>query len=559
MELLLLLAIAAFGATASGLGLSRGGRAGRTGAVLGALSLLGVVAVSFALTAPRVGTGEIPPGIGILDGRLIPNDYMRLVMALWALDGGLVVLVAWLAAGLAGLRGLMPAVLASIAGGAVALSATNLVLGTAAAGATGFVALLVLLAFRDPGGIPAAARELRVTMLATVLLMTAIVVAPLAAGIALLGSTGGSGIAAGGTGAESAAALVGILFLGVALAVGLRFGVLPFHLRVPQLTDVAPPIALPLLLAWVPLPLAVVGLAAVDLLIAPLVTPFALPLGGEQVIIIAVVIVTLGGASLAAFLQDDIRHMTGYIVIADGAIVLLGLAALTPDAWGPARIWLVALAATKTGLATWAAVMESRFGSRHLPDIRGWIRRSPLLGAALLVVAVASFGFPGWAAFEARITLAQLSGGTPLDTILIVLGFLTLPTYLRLLAVGTGRPTSRVDRAAPERIMRTRRVETLPVEAEGLAASEGPPAVVGRDAHANTARRAARRSRRMASRGATSTGRRLMRAVRRDATELTAACVLTIAILAALTAWGVLDISGASSEPAPITTNAASD
>lgn len=557
MELLLLLAIAAFGATASGIGLSRGGRAGRTGAILGGLSLLGVVAVSFALTAPRVGTGEIPPGIGSLDGRLIPNDYMRLVMALWALDGALVVLVAWLAGGLAGLRGLMPAVLASIAAGAVALSATNLVLGTAAAGATGFVALLVLLAFRDPGGIPAAARELRVTMLATVLLMTAIVVAPLAAAIVVRGATDGAGIsAAGGTGVDSAAALVGMIVLAVALAVGLRIGVLPFHLRIPQLTDVAPPIALPLLLAWVPLPLAVVGLAAVDLLVAPL----ALPLGEEQVIIVAVVIVTLGGASLAAFLQDDIRHMTGYVVIADGAIVLLGLAALTPDAWGPARIWLVALAATKTGLATWAAVVESRFGSRHLPDIRGWIRRSPLLGAALLVVAVASFGFPGWAAFEARITLAQLSGGAPLDTILIVLGFLTLPTYLRLLAAGTGRPTSRVDRAAPERIIRTRRVETLPVEAEGpAAAGEGASGVVRRDAHPNAARRAARRSPRMASRGATSTGRRLMRAVRRDATELTAACVLTIALLAALTAWGVLDIGGASSEPAPITTNAASD
>jgi len=35
--------------------------------------------------------------------------------------------------------------------------------------------------------------------------------------------------------------------------------------------------------------------------------------------------------------------------------------------------------------------------------------------------------------------------------------------------------------------------------------------------------------------------------------------VLTLAVLAAFTAWGVLDIGGAASEPAPITTNAASD
>jgi NADH:ubiquinone oxidoreductase subunit 2 (subunit N) len=558
MELILLLAIAAFGATASGVGLARGGRAGRIGAVLGGLSLLGVVAVSFALTAPRVGAGEIPPGIGILDGRLIPNNYMRLVIALWALDGALIVVIAWLAAGLAGLRGLMPAVLASIAGGSVALAATNLVLGAAAAGATGLVALVVLLAFRDPGGIPTAARELRVTMLATVLLMTAIVVAPLAGGLAVRGATGGGpGPVAGPTGSDGAPALVGLVVLAVALAVAARIGVIPFHLRVPQLTDVAPPIALPLLLAWVPLPLAVVGLATVDLLVAPL----ALPLNGEQLIIVAVVLVTLVGASLAAILQDDIRHAVGYLVIADGAFVLLGLAALTPDAWGPARTWLVTLAATKTAVATWAAVVESRFGSHHLPDLRGWIRRSPLLGASLLVATVASFGLPGWAAYDARITLAQLTGGPPLDAVLVVLGFLTLPTYLRLLAVGVGRPTSRVDRAAPERIVRGRRTETLPVELE-VAAPDGDggrPAALGRDAHQNAARRAAGRSRRMASKGATGSGRRLMRAIRRDATELTAATVLTLAILAALTSWGVLDIGGASSEPAPITTNAASD
>ena len=57
-----------------------------------------------------------------------------------------------------------------------------------------------------------------------------------------------------------------------------------------------------------------------------------------------------------------------------------------------------------------------------------------------------------------------------------------------------------------------------------------------------------------------SVGRRLAAAaMRRDATELTAAAVLTLAVLAAFTSWGVLDIGGAASEPAPIMSNAASD
>lgn len=554
MELLVLLALGAFGALASGFGLARGGRAAQTGAILGGLALLGMVAVSFALTAPRVGSGQIPEGIGILDGRIIPNNYMRLVIALWALDASLIVLIAWLGGGLAGLRGLMPALLASIVGGSVALAATDLTLGAAAAGATGLIALIVFLAWRDPSGIPASAHELRSALLATVLLIGAIVVAPLAAGLAVRGTaTGGQITSSIGTEA-TAAALVGLLMLGVALAVAVRSGAVPFHLRVVRFADVAPPIAVPLLLAWVPLPLAVVGLATVDLLLAPL----ALPLGGEQLIVVAVAIVTLIGASVAALLQKDLRHASAYLVVADSALVLLGFAALSVEAWGPARTWLVTLAASKTALTTWAAVMEHRFGSRSIPDLRGWIRRSPILGASLLLTTIATFGLPGWAAFSARTTLAQLTATPPLDFVLIVLGFLTLPTYLRLLGVGLGSPTSRVERAAPERIVR-RRVETLPVEVEGSIPARARPQAASRDAYANPAARAARRSTRMASKGATSAGRRLMRAMRRDATELTAAAVLTLAVLAVLTSWGVLDIGGAASEPAPIVTQAASD
>ena len=359
--------------------------------------------------------------------------------------------------------------------------------------------------------------------------------------------------------AAGAVARVGMLALAVALAVALRSGIIPFHLRVARLADVAPPIAMPLLIAWVPLPLAVVGLAVVDLLLAPL----AVPLGGEQLVIIAVAIVTLVAASTAAFLQDDLRHATGYLVIADGALVLLGFAALTPEAWGPARTWLIVLAATKAALAAWSAVMEDRFGTRRIPDLRGWVRRSPLLGAALLLTTVATYGLPGWAAFEARVQLGQLTSDAPLDVILLALGFLTLPTYLRLLGVGTGSPTSRVERAAPERIVRTQALRDPPRRGGADRGAPGsrrsPHRPHASDARPGPARRAARRSSQMASKGATHVGRRFMTALRRDATELTAAAVLTLAILAALTSWGVLDISGAASEPAPIVSSTASD
>ena len=159
---------------------------------------------------------------------------------------------------------------------------------------------------------------------------------------------------------------------------------------------------------------------------------------------------TLVAGALAAFVADDLRHAVGYLVIADAGLVLLGFAALDPAAWGPTRVWLVAMAASKTAVAAWSAVMEDRFSTRSVPDLRGWLRHSPIMGAALVVAAIATYGLPGWVAFEARGDLARLAA--PDYAWLIVLaGLATLPTYVRLLLVGTGPATSRVRGAAPER------------------------------------------------------------------------------------------------------------
>lgn len=554
MMLLLLVGCAAIGAAISAWGGGRSGRSGQVGLAAGLGALLLVTVLAFAMDAPRVADGGHAPPSALFNGWLVPNAYLRLVIALWALMSLLVTGIGWLLGGRQVLRGLLPATLAAIAAASVALGAADLGLGVAAATATGLAALVVVLAEDGPAAVSAAASELRVSLAGGAILLAAVALVPAVAGLVLRGVTGETDDGSGSWGAAESGAVMGLLVLAGALAVGLRYGVLPFHLRIPRLADVVHPVSLPLLLAWIPLPLAVVGIAAVDALIAPL----ALPLDGERLIVVLLALLTLAGAALGAYLQDDLRHATGYLVVADAGLLILAVAALDPAAWGPTRAWIVMLAASKTALGAWSAVAEDRFETRSIPDLRGWIRRSPLLAAGLVVIVVATYGLPGWLVLEARGTLASLVAEGPVAVVLVLAGFLTLPTYARLLVLGGGPVTSRVDGAVPERIVRqprARRAETLPVEQEGEASSAEPvmtagPVVDAASPDAPVGRRAS--TRRRIARPGSPIAARLVAVVQRDRAELLSGAVLALAILAALTSWGALDIGGAAAEPAPI-------
>ena len=95
----------------------RGGRGAQRATVAGAVALLAVLVVSLAMEAPVIGdSGTVAPG-GWFDGHLVPTNYMRLVVALWALDAVVVTGIAWLIGGLPVLRGLLAGTLAAITGG----------------------------------------------------------------------------------------------------------------------------------------------------------------------------------------------------------------------------------------------------------------------------------------------------------------------------------------------------------------------------------------------------------------------------------------------------------
>ena len=481
MTLGLLLVVGALGAAGSGWSLGRGGSVARLGAGGGVLALALVAILAAASPTPANltpdATGAVPGTLW--NGALVPGAYLRLVIVLWAATSVVVAGVVWLLRGTAGMRGLMPATLAALVGGTVVLAASSFALGIVAAGATGLASVPAVLASPRAAAAAIAAREVRIAIATALVVLAVACIIPVVARLVLANPDGPASTAGSGTAAAIAFAL-----LAVALMVAGRVGAIPYHVRVSALTDVVPAGSFGLVAAWLPLPLAAM---AVGLVAAKLV-PLAPHVGSAQALIIAATLLATLAAALVAFVQDDLRHAVGYLTIADLGLVILAIAALDPALWGPARVWLLSVAVTKTALAMWAAVVEDRFETRSVPELRGWLRPSPVLGAGLVLIVIATYGLPGWAVMSARVALVGHAASGPWDAALLVASLLTIPAYVRWLWLGRGAPTSHVDRAVPEVAglgkVATRRLaptppkrgraDGLPVEQEGPDAAAGP-------------------------------------------------------------------------------------
>jgi multicomponent Na+:H+ antiporter subunit D len=227
----------------------------------------------------------------------------------------------------------------------------------------------------------------------------------------------------------------GLAYLAFALAVAIRFGAIPFHILVGRLADAVPETGLPVLIAWGPASLAIVGLAWADSSIAPL----PVDVGAVRAIVVAIAVASIVLATFAAWIQDDLEHIVGYSIVGDAGVVMLAFAALDPAAWTPGRTWILAFVVTRSAFAAWAGVVRDSFATGSLAELGGWVRRAPVLAAGLVTIAVASIGLPGFAALQARSELVDLSLDGPLQAFVLVATFAPIIYYGRLLAIGSRR------------------------------------------------------------------------------------------------------------------------
>jgi formate hydrogenlyase subunit 3/multisubunit Na+/H+ antiporter MnhD subunit len=270
-------------------------------------------------------------------------------------------------------------------------------------------------------------------------------------------------------------AVFGLAYLAFGIAVAIRFGAIPFHLWAARVADAAPGVALPLLMAWGPAAFAAVALVWIDQSVAPLV----LPLGTERALIGAIGTVSIVLGLVAAWVQDDLEHVVGYSIVVDAGVAVLGLAALDPAAWEPARTWLLVFVVGRSAFAAWVVAIHGGFGTRRLPELAGWARRAPVLGISLVLIGVASIGWPGFVAWQARSTLIQLALPGPIALLVTIAPLGAAAIYGRILYLGIQLPGTAVGEGRSERPR-----WPTPVPRRPMVGVTGPERAFERGSHA---------------------------------------------------------------------------
>lgn len=396
--------------------------------VAGLAAMVGLLATAIAVASPGTGPGSTAAG------PMSASAFSRLMLILGTASGLALIAVDAITMGAAATARLASTWLVGLASVGAGLSVADPIAASAILSGGSLVAVAIAPRGQRPMAGDQAARlgGLRVV------------------GVAGLAIAIPAAWAASAAGAEAATtpdgpAVLGLAVLVVVLAAGARAAAIPAHVWQARLIEHLQPAAVPLLFAWAPAAFTVVALGWTN----GVVELFGLAIGPERILLVILAGACLVLGAVAAALHDDVEHVLGYGLVQDAGVILAAFAATDPATWAPIRTWIVAIVLARTAFAAWVVTIRAAYGTRPISDLDGWGRRSPLLLAALVLVACVVIGLPGLAATSARTDLFRLAIAAPWDVVLTLGALAALLPLGRLVAAGL-RPIGEAVRIGPD-------------------------------------------------------------------------------------------------------------
>jgi NADH-quinone oxidoreductase subunit M len=232
-----------------------------------------------------------------------------------------------------------------------------------------------------PGSRVATIKFLIYTMVGSLLMLVAIVALGVSQGTFDLTEMGTSGSLA--------------MFLGFAIAFGIKAPIWPFHGWLPDAYREAPP-EVSALLSGVISTTAAYGLLRIAIPIFP--DPTATM--RDTILVLAAIGLVYG--SLLAFRQPDFRGVVAYSSLAQMCLIVIGLFAVNDSGINGAILQMVNHGLISASLFLLAGCIESRTQTGTFAHLGGMAKGRPVLATVLITVGVIALAVPGSSAFAAE-------------------------------------------------------------------------------------------------------------------------------------------------------------
>jgi NADH-quinone oxidoreductase subunit N len=235
--------------------------------------------------------------------------------------------------------------------------------------------------------------------------------------------------------------VLGLVFVVCGLA--FKFGVVPFHMWIPDVYQGAPT-AITLMIGGAP------KLAAFAMTIRLLVEGL-LPLAVDwQQMLMVLAISSLLIGNLAAVAQTNLKRMLAFSTIAQMGFVLIGLlsgvvngnTAAAANAYSSAMFYVITYVLTT--LATFGIILllaREGFESEEIADLAGLNQRSPLYAGVMAACMFSLAGVPPLVGFYAKLSVLQAliasgqSGAIVLAVFAVMMSLIGAFYYLRIVKV----------------------------------------------------------------------------------------------------------------------------
>ncbi|RJP20226.1 MAG: NADH-quinone oxidoreductase subunit M [Candidatus Omnitrophota bacterium] len=234
-----------------------------------------------------------------------------------------------------------------------------------------------------------------------------------------------------GTELHTAVGLKWWLFLAMFVAFAIKIPAFPFHTWLPD-AHVEAPTAISVILAGILLKMGTYGIFRISYPLFPdMALAFALPIA-----IIAFINIVYG--ALVAMAQTDLKKLVAYSSISHMGYVMLGMAAMTPEAMNGAMLQMFNHGCITAMLFLLVGVIYDRAHHRDIDGFGGLAKNVPVYAGISCVAFFAALGLPGLSGFisEALVFLGSFPVFpwiTVLSTSGIVIGAVyMLWTYQRM-------------------------------------------------------------------------------------------------------------------------------